>query len=322
MSAGPTRIWALLDDRPGNRNQVLGVAEALALPFEAREIRFTRLAGAPNALLGATDKTVDAGSRATLAPPWPELLIAAGRRSVPVARWIKRQSQSTFLVQLMWPGSTRGLDLIAVPEHDQVPDDPRIVRTVGAPHRLAPARLAAEGASFRSCVAHLPRPWIVGLIGGASRHGTVGAEAFRDLAKRLLALAEQQGGSLLLTTSRRTGEAGEAILGEALSGRPHFLYRFASGGPNPYTGLLGVADAVVVTADSASMVTEAAATGCPMFLAELAAPPAKLARLHARLGDLGYLHRLGEPWPKQVPPPLLPQTAVAEAIHAALAVAP
>jgi hypothetical protein len=313
MGAAP-RIWALLDDRPGDRSQVLGVLEALGLPFEQRHLGFALPARLPNVLLGATLRGLDRASRACLVPPWPDLVVAAGRRSAPVARWLKRQQPATFFVQLMWPGSARGLDLIAVPEHDRTVAGATIVRTIGAPHRLDRARLDAAALAFRQEVGDLPRPWITCLVGGSSRHGAVGVEAIRAFARAALALAEARGGSLLVTTSRRTGPAAEAALAEALAVRPHFLHCYGRGGANPYPGLLGVADAVVVTGDSASMMTEATATGRPSFVFDLRPPPDKLGRLVARLRELGHLRPLGAAWPETVPPPLLPQITVAQAI--------
>lgn len=311
----PPRIWALLDDRPGNRNQVLGVLEALGLPFEERHLQFARWARLPNALLGATVRGLDRASRARLAPPWPDLVVAAGRRSAPVSRWLKRQHRSTFLVQLMWPGSAREIDLIAVPEHDRVEaGGAAIVRTLGAPHQLDRARLDEAGERVRDAVGDLPRPWITCLVGGSSRHGEVGGDAIRTFARQALALAEARGGSLLVTTSRRTGRPAEAALEAVLRARPHFLHRYGQGEANPYLGLLGLADAVVVTGDSASMMTEAAATGRPAFVFDLRPPPDKLVRLKARLRELGHLREMGEAWPETVPPPLLPQVTVARAI--------
>ena len=89
---------------------------------------------------------------------------------------------------------------------------------------------------------------------------------------------------------------------------------------NPYLGLLGAADAIIVTANSASMCTEACATGKPVFLFRPAAGVStRLARLQAALEGEGHLHPLGSAWPERRPPPLNPAMAVADAIRARLA---
>jgi len=51
-------------------------------------------------------------------------------------------------------------------------------------------------------------------------------------------------------------------------------------GANPYYGYLAHADALFVTADSVSMVSEAAATGKPVHILPLAGGDAKFARFH------------------------------------------
>ncbi|MGH6945245.1 MAG: ELM1/GtrOC1 family putative glycosyltransferase, partial [Geminicoccaceae bacterium] len=128
------------------------------------------------------------------------------------------------------------------------------------------------------------------------------------------AFARDLGGSLMVTGSRRTGGPCEQVLARALDA-PHFLYRWSAGGENPYLGMLGSADAVLVTADSASMCTEACASGAPVFLYRPGSGGKKLARLHRRLEELGHLLPLGAPWPERLPPPLEPAATVAEAIR-------
>ena len=77
--------------------------------------------------------------------------------------------------------------------------------------------------------------------------------------------------------------------------------------------------ALAVTADSASMVSEACATGRPVYLFTPAAGAApKHARLHRRLAELGHLRPLGDggaPFTTEGRPPLNPATAVADAIR-------
>jgi len=315
----PPLVWVLSDERPGNANQALGVAEALGWPFVRREIRCGPLARLPNAVLGSSTLGLRPECRTALAPPWPALVIAAGRRAAPVVRWLKRRHPRGFFVQLMWPGSARGFDLIAVPAHDDVPDGPRILKTPGAPHRLTPAALAAAAEALAPRIAHLPRPYVVCLVGGTSKGLRFSPEDAATLAGKAGALAARRGGSLLITTSRRTGGDCEQAIEQTSLPAPVWLHRFSDGGDNPYAGLLGLADALVVSADSASMCTEACAAGRPVFLYRpRAGVRRKHARLHARLERAGHLRPLGAPWPERVPPPLCPQTAVAEVIRARL----
>lgn len=321
MSAPPgnlREIWVLTDGRPGHDHQALGVAEALGWPFVVRHIAYGPLARLPNILLGRSTRGLTRAARAALTAPWPDLVIGAGRRTAPLARWLKRRNPKAFLVQLMWPGSARDLDLIAVPEHDRAAARANVVRTLGTPSRATPPRLAAAAADLAPRLGALPRPRIACLIGGARRRMPFTPEDAAALGRRAGRLARSRGGSLLVVTSRRTTRACENALAGALEG-PHLLHRYGSGddlGEEPYLAILGSADAVVVSADSASMCSEACATGRPVFLDRAQeAGPGKLAALHRRLEQLGYLRPLGAPWPTALPPPLDPAATVAAAIR-------
>lgn len=323
MSRPSPRVWVLTDARPGNDNQALGVAEALGWPFTALELRYGPLARLPNLLLGRSTLGLTAAARAALTLPWPDLVIAAGRRAAPPARWLKRQNPQVVLVHLMWPGSARGLDLIALPEHDRVAELPGMLRTLGTPSRVTPARLAAAAARLAPRVRHLPHPRIACLVGGSRRTRRFTPRDAAALAKRASGFARARGGSLLIATSRRTGAACEEALARGVRA-PHLLQRWSADDEAPYLGLLGSADAVIVTADSASMCSEACATGRPVFLDRPGdcaedgtehASATKLAHLHRRLEQLGYLRPLGAPWPAVLPAPLDPASTVAAAIR-------
>jgi mitochondrial fission protein ELM1 len=321
--APPPKVWVLTDDRPGTANQVLGVAEALGWPFEVRRITYGPLARIPNVLLGARLAGLTEMACRAFQPPWPDLVIAAGRRIAPAVRWLKRRSPSTFTVQLMWPGTGRDLDLVAVPEHDGVAPAPNLVSTVGAPHRVTPATLVAARTRLTPTIAHLPRPYVACLIGGASRHGSFTPADAVAAARAAARLATERQGSVLITTSRRTGIPAEHALEDTDLAAPVWLHAFSRGGANPYLGLLGHADAIVVTADSASMCTEGCATGRPVFLFQVRDwRPGKLDRLHKRLAELGYLHDPAAGWPTRLPPPLLPQDELARVIRQRLSTRP
>lgn len=296
MSAGTSdgvEIWVLADDRAGNVAQCLGVAEALGRPFAVKTLRYDRLARLPNLLRGAGLTGVSAESREALRAPWPRLVIAAGRRTAPVARWIRRQCGAR-LVQIMDPGFPgRGdFDLIVSPAHDRPRTGGNVMEVLGAPHRVTPERLAAEADRWGPAFAHLPRPWVAVIVGGATKNRPFPVEMAQGLGESVARLAGGMGGSLLLTTSRRTGGPQEAALAAGLP-EPRWLHLFSQGGDNPYFGFLALADVIIVTGDSVSMCCEACASAAPVFIwapEGWAAP--KHARLHAQLYRAGLARPL------------------------------
>jgi mitochondrial fission protein ELM1 len=136
------------------------------------------------------------------------------------------------------------------------------------------------------------------------------------LAQQLVAAARELSGSLLITPSRRTGEDNLAILKAALSGVPHFLWDGT--GDNPYFGLLGLADFLVVTADSVNMVSEAASTGKPVYVADIAGGSEKFARFHRALREDGVTRAFTGTLAPYTYAPLDDMRAVADRVAALL----
>ncbi len=288
----PFQVWTLLDERAGNRSQVLGVGEAVGLPFAIKEIRYGRLARLPNRLLGASLAGLTAESRVDLRAPWPDVVIAAGRRAAPVLRAIKRYGAGRpFAVQLMDPGGRYDdLDLVAVPAHDRAAPAANVLLTTGAPHRVTPEKLAAARKDWLPRLAHLPEPRIAVLVGGPTKRRRFTPEMARALAGAAGALAAKAGGSLLVSTSRRTGAAADDLI-DAL-GVPYHAYRYSDTGENPYFGYLALADFVIVTGDSASMCTEACASGAPVYIY---APPGFVIDKHTRLHHALFAYGCARP---------------------------
>lgn len=268
-AAAPT-VWVLTDGKPGHTTQSLGLAEALGWPFSRIDLELRRAADLPNAVLGAGLGGVRRRSRAALTPPWPDLLIACGRRLAPVARWVRRQAgHQTRLVQIGRKGSDPAeyFDLSVVPNYARLLPHPNRIEVVAPPHRAQPDRLAAERLRWEPVVASAHRPRIALLVGGTGRRHQLSPALAAALGRDALALGRRTGGSILATTSRRTPPAAAAALETALRGDASF-YRWsrASSGPNPYLGFLALADAFIVTGDSASMLAEASATGKPVLI--------------------------------------------------------
>ncbi|MDK9722283.1 MAG: mitochondrial fission ELM1 family protein [Rhodospirillales bacterium] len=298
-------VWVLADTAAGHANQALGVAEALGQVFEVKPVVYTHFAGLPNLIRGASRIGVATETRRQLQPPWPRLVIAAGRRTAPLARWIKRRSAGqTKIVQIMHPGpGALQFDLIALPLHDAHADAPNQIRITGAPHRLTQEKLEAAARDWQPLLAHLPRPYLAVLVGGATHKRSFDDATAARLGDEVEALRQRSGGSLLVTGSRRTPHHAWAALTARLS-PPNALFD-GHGTDNPYLGYLALADAIVVTGDSVSMACEACFSGAPVHIF---APPgfvgAKHARLHKDLYEKAYACPLGEQPHSRPPTPL------------------
>ncbi|WP_342453006.1 mitochondrial fission ELM1 family protein [Pararoseomonas indoligenes] len=277
--SGEERIWVLADPRAGTAAQALGIAERLDRPFRTIHLEWGLLARLPlpwpglagltrtsreglwRAALEGPWSRVPPGTIPRIVPEWPSLVIGAGRRSAPVSRWLRRKGART--VHCMRPGAGAGdFDLLVIGRHDRAAPAPNILTVLGATHRISPAVLEAARVS-RPDLAALPRPRVAVLLGGAVRgEGMDPAEA-TAIIDRVLPGA----GSVLATTSRRTGVAAGRAVAARLSGVPGLLHRWGGEGPNPYAAFLALADAVVVTGDSVSMLSEALTTAAPVFIA-------------------------------------------------------
>ena len=291
-------IWALTDDRAGNRSQCLGVADALGIDYQIKEIAYGPWAALPNGLLGASFAGLTPDNRLGLHPPWPDVVIAAGRRTAPVARKIRalarRDARECFLAQVMDPGVGRGdFGLLAVPRHDGGGSGANILAITGAPHQLTESRLAEEARRWAARFDDLAKPWIALIVGGSTRKRAFTPAMAIELAVRASKMALLAGGSLLVTTSRRTGDATQALT-EAITA-PAQVFRWGEGSveDNPYHAYLALADAVIVTGDSSSMCSEACAGTKPVYIYAPPAPAApKHGRLHQELFDQGYARPL------------------------------
>lgn len=259
--------WALLDDRAGNRSQVIGVAERLGWPVEHKHVRYNMLARLPNSVLGARMWHATEETRKALQPPYPSLVVSAGRRTAPLALHIRSRSPETRLVHCMWPDMSPQLfDLILAPEHDMHKREAQNMQyTLGAPHGITPQRLAEEAKRWARHVERLPRPHIAVVVGGSAKAGKYTPEDFKTLAAYASSEADRLGGSLLITSSPRTGEEGCDTIQKLIT-VPNIFYRWKAGSDNPYVAFLALADAVIVTGDSISMCSEACASGKPIYV--------------------------------------------------------
>ena len=267
-------LWILADNRTGSVAQARGIAQQLdteRYDVIEKKLDYTKLSGLPNFVRADTLVGLSTASKASIKAPWPDLVMSVSRRTVPVARYIKKKNPATKLIQLMHPGSI-GLtefSLVLLPEHDKdKPFLPNFRYLIGAPHRVTSAVLEEQKNEWMPSFDNLPKPLTAVVIGGAIKKRPFTLQNAAELAEKIVAFHKKVGGSLLVTTSRRTGAEAQDLIMSALKDIPAYKFLWGDTGQNPYLGYLACADYLLVTGDSVSMCSEACGTGKPVFIFE------------------------------------------------------
>ena len=270
MNATPLRFWSLLGQKAGDNRQL----EALAQGAETRlgwvgEPRALAFRGG-DLLLQLTRQpslaALQPQARASLKAPWPDLVLTAGRRNEPVARWIQQQSGGRCAIVHVgrpWTPPHR-FDLTLTTAQYALAEEPGNIVMLPAP--LAPPR-APKGMETRT------RALL--LLGGPSGAQALSPATAVHLLQRFRTLAHRHGLTPCLSTSPRTpGAVERALKGEAqgLADGNVFLWHAAQGQANPLPRWLETAQLAVVTGDSMSMVLEALSAGCLTAYAPLPKP--------------------------------------------------
>lgn len=299
-------IWVLDDPRTGVAAQAIGIAERLGYPFRRIPLAWNWKSHVAGLLpQGSLMGVVENASFEAHDDEVPDLVISAGRRAGAVALWLKAR-YGCKLVHCMSPGLAGlfrqdAFDLLVIPAHDRPSKAANVMPVLGAPHRVSTLVLAQAKYAWKERLAHLPHPRIALLLGGPVRSIGMPPDLAHSLGRSIAQLAINMGGSVMATTSRRSGsEAGDA-LAAGLGPCMHVLYRWGEPDENPYMGFLATADVIVVSADSVAMISEACSTSAPVYVAlpELAGPRHRaLIESLAQSGQVRLFTHSLAPWPR------------------------
>lgn len=291
--AGPS-VWCVADGRAGILNQTKALAAALAETDRAAKLAYLngdgqsrevilqpeglQLAFRPD-LWPAALFALPKEQRSLLSPPWPDVWIAAGRRSIPYSRMMREMSGGkTLVVQTQHPKvSLAPFDMVIPPEHDGL-TGPNVFPILGSPVWFSHERIAEAKQRFGHLTQADGQKVLVTLGGDSKTHRFTEARA-AAIEADLRNLA--QGRRFWITVSRRTPgsvrERFRRLAGEVQAG---FWEDEQRDGPNPYVAFLSLCDAALVTEDSANMLSDPAFFGKPIHILKLEGSSPRFDRLH------------------------------------------
>lgn len=320
----PGAVWVLEDTREGDAAPCLAIAERLGVEFRRVPLRW----GRSWLLRGGFGRLSRAGSLTGLRTPLPLaagaplLTLSAGRRTAPVAAWLKHACGSRMVHYGAAGAQSASVDLrITDTASDLSPTDAAVLALLGPPHRLSLLGMQTARRAWHDRLSHLPHPRLALIVGT----GPFGAELQPSEAFRLAAgLADALHGShgaILATVDRRTGREATDALATGLGRCLHLLHRETEPGPNPELGFMALADAIVVAGHAGPRLLAACALPVPIYVTPAGPLRPSEHRLHRRLLDAGQIRMLdGEigAWPRT---PLDEAGRAAHAVHQMLVAA-
>jgi len=292
----PAPVLVLHDGTAGNRRQALALAEAWALPFEECVLgpRPPWRWAAPRVLPGS-ELAFGPAFKTQLERP-PAVAVGCGRQAALATRLLRQRGSK--VVQILHPRlPTPHWDAVVLPAHDGVQGD-NILTLDGSLNPIDDPWLDAKRTAHPA-LGESPSPLTALLVGGPTEDSDWDRHALDGILELLLRWRQRDGGTLWVIGSRRTPKAMRRQIKQAMGDRAQ-VWMDDRDGPNPYAGVIAWADRLVVTPDSANLISEAAATRAPLWIAVPRYNRGRIRHLVAKAIDSGRARALGPestPWP-------------------------
>jgi hypothetical protein len=147
-----------------------------------------------------------------------------------------------------------------------LPPHSRRIETLVPLTEISSEHLRQAAERWQNLLGNAPHPRIALLVGGTSYACRFDEETAYRLGAEVRSFAETMGGTVFAATSRRTGPQATVALKKGL-GHCCYLHEWQpEQSENPFVAYLALADILIVTGESESMLAEAAATGKPVYI--------------------------------------------------------
>lgn len=288
--------WVVSDGTKGMEVQSLGLANQMGLEVTVIRLKIPRLLRGFPKLGQYGFMPMPAACRTAAKAGWPDVIITTGRRMAGLSICLKHKSKgASRTIHIQDPKLPPNMfDVMVVPSHDRIRGD-NVLVTTGSLNMLTPETIAAEAKNLPAALQALPRPIIAVMIGGSNRRYGVAEPELLRLGEIASALGHAVGGSLAFIPSRRShelaGSCMRATIGKDLLNPPEY-WIWDGQAPNPYPGILELADVIVVTSDSVNMTSEACFHGKPVYRYDFKQETGRIGLFHQIMEAGGYTHAL------------------------------
>jgi mitochondrial fission protein ELM1 len=196
-----------------------------------------------------------------------DVIISCGRKSVIPSIHLKKNSNKKVInIHIQNPKvNFKNFDFIVAPEHDGITGE-NVINTKGAIHYLTKEEILTNKNYLDSFIKKDQRKIITLIIGGPTKYYEYSDENIEKIFNNLKTLVEKKEYQLVIIPSMRTPKS---IIEKAklFFGERHTVIESVD--KKAYLSALAISEYIVVTCDSSSMISEAALTGKPIYIANI-----------------------------------------------------
>ena len=245
----------------GMVSQVEGLAKALNLNYKHQEIKLKKFWNFIPPFLTPISMSVLESQFIFDS----KVIISCGRKSViPSLALKKKYKEKIFTIHIQDPKvSLDKFDLIICPEHDNITGN-NVIKTTGAIHYLSEKEISKENNYLK--IDKENKKIIAFIIGGPNKYYTYSEKEIDFLFNKIKSIFTRDKYKLVVIPSYRTPSD---IIKKAFNsfGHDHMVIKDVD--KKAYLSALSISDYIVVTCDSTSMISEAAITGKPIYVAQM-----------------------------------------------------
>ena len=215
-----------------------------------------------------------------------KVIISCGRKSViPSIALKKRLGNEIFTIHIQDPKvSFKHFDLIISPEHDNIKGD-NVINTKGAIHYLTKKEIK-ENSNYLDINFDKKKQIVSFIIGGPNKYYDYSDQELHKLFTKVKTLFTPDKFKIVIVPSYRTPEEVIKKAYDAFSSNHHVVKTVDK---KAYLCSLAISDFTIVTCDSTSMISEAAVTGKPVYIAMMKPKKSntRFKKFYFQLSNLG-----------------------------------
>ena len=275
----------------GMISQVEGLAKALNVEFQHKIVRLNWLWNFIPPKITPISESILKDKKYISDNEKFDLVISCGRKSVIPSILLKKKNKDVFTIHIQDPKTNfNNFDIIVVPEHDGVNGE-NIINSKGAIHYITKEEIEKSKNYLANKVTG--QKIIALILGGPNKYYSFNNEELTRIFKKIKTDFISNGYKAIIIPSLRTPKR---IIDLAISEFDSNNFVVNSLDKQAYLSALALATCIVVTCDSTSMISEAATSGKPIFIAHMGSKKNnyRFKKFFRLFKEMGITRELGE----------------------------